>query len=91
MDYIKKIIESWNKTDNCINSNSEIFKWIQDLNKATEIEIKESTIINDTFWFYDDYRGEILNRRRSFFSILVCESLSMVVLFRNNLLLYNLK
>ena len=70
MDYIKKIIESWNKTDNCINSNSEIFKWIQDLNKATEIEIKESTIINDTFWFYDDYRGEILNRRRSFFSII---------------------
>lgn len=33
------------------------------------VKIQECSINNSSFWFYDDYRGEILNRRRSFFSI----------------------
>ena len=39
------------------------------INKNTYISIRECSINDSTFWFYDDYNGEILNRKRSFFSI----------------------
>ena len=47
----------------------ELLSWIQELNKTTHVRVQESSISNDSFWFYDDYNGEILNRKRSFFSI----------------------
>ncbi|MGM9978888.1 MAG: NDP-hexose 2,3-dehydratase family protein [Clostridium sp.] len=66
---IIKIIESWANEEGNVNSTNEIIEWINNINNTTEVSIKESCIDDSTFWFYDDYNGEILNRKRSFFSI----------------------
>jgi len=66
---IIKIIETWANKEGNINSIEEILEWIRSLNEKTEVSIKECSIDESTFWFYDDYNGEVLNRKRSFFSI----------------------
>lgn len=66
---IIKVIESWSNKKGNINTTEEILKWVTNLNETTEVSIKECDIDDSTFWFYDDYNGEILNRKRSFFSI----------------------
>ena len=66
---IKKLIESWSNESGNVNSTTELFDWINELNKTTYVNINECSINDSTFWFYDDYNGEILNRKRSFFSI----------------------
>ncbi|MBE5907627.1 MAG: dNDP-4-keto-6-deoxy-glucose-2,3- dehydratase [Lachnospiraceae bacterium] len=65
----KKIIESWASSEGKVVGTKDLFKWIEDLNNKTKVSIKEQSIIDDNFWFYDDYNGEVLNRKRSFFSI----------------------
>ena len=34
------------------------------------VNVRETSIYSSDFWFYDDYNGEILNRKRSFFSVI---------------------
>lgn len=63
------ILKSWKTEESTVNSTEELIKWIQNLNETTHVRIEETQITDDTFWFYDDYEGEILNRKRSFFSI----------------------
>ena len=63
------LLESWKNTEGNVNSTESIIDWIQEKNETTEVKIKEDSINDSTFWFYDDYNGEILNRKRSFFSI----------------------
>lgn len=65
----KKIIESWKNITGNVNSTESLLRWIEELNKTTIANVKECSINDSTFWFYDDYNGEILNRKRSFFSI----------------------
>lgn len=62
-------LKSWSMEDSEIKSTDDIIKWINELNKTTYVNIKECSINDSTFWFYDDYNGEILNRKRSFFYI----------------------
>ena len=69
MEYIEKILESWSREEGEINTTKELISWIKGLNEATYVNIKECSVNDSTFWFYDDYNGEILNRKRSFFSI----------------------
>jgi len=69
MNYVDKIIKSWATEESFINSTSSLIKWINELNSNTYVNIRECSINGSTFWFYDDYNGEILNRKRSFFSI----------------------
>lgn len=69
MNMIKLFIESWADNQGNVNKTEDLHKWIKDLNESTRVIIKEKTITEDTFWFYDDYSGEVLNRKRSFFSI----------------------
>lgn len=69
MNIVKDIIQSWHNVDGNVNSTSELLDWINDLNTKTYVNIKECSINDSTFWFYDDYNGEVLNRKRSFFSI----------------------
>lgn len=64
-----KIIESWANTEGNVYSTIELLDWIKTLNETTYVKIKECSINDSTFWFYDDYSGEVLNRKRSFFSI----------------------
>ena len=66
---IKSLIESWKNDEGNVNRTSDILSWIQELNSTTYVNINECSINDSTFWFYDDYNGEILNRKRSFFSI----------------------
>lgn len=65
----KKILESQRNKNGNITSIDEIFEWINKLNRDTIVNIEETSIKDDSFLFYDDYKGEILNRKRSFFSI----------------------
>lgn len=68
-DFIKKVIKSWANEEGNMNSTEDILSWIEELNKTTYVSINECSINDSTFWFYDDYNGEVLNRKRSFFSI----------------------
>lgn len=69
MGLILKIIKSWAAEEGKVNTTSELLEWIEDLNRNTFVNIRECCINDSSFWFYDDYNGEILNRKRSFFSI----------------------
>ena len=69
MSLIGKIIKSWAAEEGKVNTTSELLEWIEDLNRNTLVNIRECSINDSSFWFYDDYNGEILNRKRSFFSI----------------------
>lgn len=63
------IVRSWACTENAFNSNQELLDWIKLLNTNTKAIIEPCSIVDSSFWFYDDYNGEVLNRKRSFFSI----------------------
>lgn len=62
------LIRSWSVTEG-VEKTDDLLKWINDLNETTHVKITECSINKSDFWFYDDYNGEILNRKRSFFSI----------------------
>lgn len=79
---IKDFLMSWKTTDSDVNSTAEILTWIQKLNEETKVNIQEISVHKSSFWFYDDYKGEILNRKRSFFSI------TGMRYFRNDRFLY---
>lgn len=66
---IVDLIKSWKADESKITSTDELIDWIRKLNETTYVNIHECSINDSTFWFYDDYNGEILNRKRSFFSI----------------------
>lgn len=69
MNMIKSLIKSWADVEGKVNSSAALLDWINELNKTTYVNINEKSILTDSFWFYDDYNGEVLNRKRSFFSI----------------------
>lgn len=69
MEIIDEIISSWSDEYGNVNSTESILSWIEKLNKKTYVNINECSIASSTFWFYDDYNGEVLNRKRSFFSV----------------------
>lgn len=69
-DIMLKILQSWSNQSGVVNSTQDLLAWIQNLNETTAVQIQKTSIQDDSFWFYDDYKGEILNRKRSFFSIM---------------------
>lgn len=66
---VNYIVKSWKNKEGNVNKTKDVIDWINKLNEETFVEIKECKISDSTFWFYDDYNGEILNRKRSFFSV----------------------
>ncbi len=66
---VKDMIASWQNTEGNVNTTKELMDWISSLNKSTYVNISECSINDGNMWFYDDYNGEVLNRKRSFFSI----------------------
>lgn len=66
----EEFIQSWITEDGVDNTLEALLSWIEDLNRTTYVNIRECSIYESDFWFYDDYKGEILNRKRSFFSII---------------------
>lgn len=71
-EILTKIFSSWMCKEGNVNSTKDIIQWIQYLNKTTKVHITQEDISNQFFWFYDDYNGEILNQKRSFFSLKGC-------------------
>lgn len=69
MQIIKQLVHSWANQKGNVNSTDHLLTWIKDLNEITYVKINECSILDSSFWFYDDYNGEVLNRKRSFFSI----------------------
>ena len=69
MDIIERIIKSWSDEEGKVSTTEELLNWIEKLNHNTFVKIHECSISDSSFWFYDDYNGEVLNRKRSFFSI----------------------
>ena len=69
MSIVAQMIRSWADAKGKVNTTEELFDWINELNRTTYVNINETSITSDSFWFYDDYNGEVLNRKRSFFSI----------------------
>ena len=63
------LLASWANENGNVNTTEELLNWIQYLNEKTFVSIKECSINEGNMWFYDDYNGEVLNRKRSFFSI----------------------
>ncbi|MDR3363335.1 MAG: NDP-hexose 2,3-dehydratase family protein [Clostridiales Family XIII bacterium] len=68
-DTIRRILSSWQATEGGANSTASLLAWIREQNEATQVQVEPCSITDDSFWFYDDYNGEVLNRKRSFFSI----------------------
>jgi len=81
-DKIIKILESWANYEGNVHSLQDILKWVDNIKENTHVRIDQCSIYDSKFWFYDDYKGEILNIRRSFFSI------TGMRLFRNNRFIY---
>lgn len=67
---IPMIVRSWANEEGNVHSTEDLLRWITELNETTYVNISECSIDDDSFWFYDDRNGEVLNRKRSFFSIL---------------------
>lgn len=65
-----QVVDSLKCLDGNVNSTEDVLDWIKAKRDNTEVSIRKVQLTNDTFWFFDDTRGEILNRKRSFFSII---------------------
>lgn len=68
-EIVFKLVKSWANEKGNVNTTEELLEWIKELNENTYVSIKECNILDGSMWFYDDYNGEVLNRKRSFFSI----------------------
>ena len=66
---IYKIIESWANKKGNICTLDDILKWVDFIDRTTKVKISECSIDDSTFWFHDKVSGEIVNRKKSFFSI----------------------
>ena len=52
-----------------LNTIDNLLSWILLLNNDTYVRINESSLNDDDFWYYDVEKGEVTNRKNSFFSI----------------------
>lgn len=69
MNIIREIIKSWANEEGLVNSTEELLLWIKNLNETTHVSIKECSLEDSSFWFYDKQSGEICNHKQAFFSI----------------------
>lgn len=68
-DILFDLVYSWNCSDSGLNSNEQIYSWIEKRNKEIKVDIKEIALDNSNFWFFDKQNGEIKNKNNAFFSI----------------------
>ncbi len=66
-DILFDLVYSWNCSDSSINSNEQIYSWIEQRNKEIKVDIKEIALDNSNFWFFDKQNGEIKNKNNAFF------------------------
>ena len=58
-----KLFKSWKNTAGSINTLEGILDWIEQRRESTHVCVRECSISESAFWFYDDYNGEILNEK----------------------------
>ncbi len=66
---IIEILQSWNEKDSTVNSTESLHRWIKERNEQTKVEIEESKMEPDDFWFINESNGFIENKAKKFFSI----------------------
>lgn len=64
-----EFLQSWTKTEKTLNSTQEIIAWMSNQQEKTHIKISATTSDENSFWYYNEAKGTILNRAESFFSI----------------------
>ena len=64
-----KLLDSWSRTESPVSSTDDVFAWIAELNRNTHVKIEEIPFSKGNFWFYDKNKGEILNKKKKFFSV----------------------
>lgn len=69
MNLIASIIHSWENKNGNVNTTKDLMAWINNLNQTTSVSILESSIVNNSFWYYDSIQGEVTNIKKSFFTI----------------------
>ena len=62
-EYVKDWIVSWACKEGNVNKVTDIMNWVEEIRGKTRVYINECSINQSTFWFYDDYMGEITNRK----------------------------
>ena len=66
---ILKILKSWMVKTGTFGSTKDILDWVHSLNKKTTVNIKQSCLQDNEYWYYDAEKGCIQNRGGDFFSI----------------------
>ena len=71
---IRKLVKSWQKTENCIHTTQELLDWVKQLNQSIHVNIQKTSLGHQEFWFIDEETGILRNKNNSFFSIQGCLS-----------------
>ena len=66
---IIKILRSWMQTDGLINSTENLINWIGAMNQSVIVHVKESVMKPNEYWYFNENKGCIENKRKEFFSI----------------------
>lgn len=69
MSITYEMIKSWKNTDGTVNSMEDIFEWIEKRNSKLKVNIEKVDFSYDGFWYYDEQRGFIRNKKNSFFQL----------------------
>lgn len=86
----EKIIDmclvSW-QTEEGTERIEDLLSWVDRLNRSVKVEIVQTEMGENDFWFYDNSKGMIRNQNNSFFSICGLEShgVSQPVILQNEI------
>ena len=66
---ILKILKSWMIKEDTMNPTDEIMNWIEKMNDNTVVNVKESCLVENEYWYFNEEKGCIENRGNDFFSV----------------------
>ncbi|MBQ3516401.1 MAG: NDP-hexose 2,3-dehydratase family protein [Lachnospiraceae bacterium] len=69
MSITYEMIKSWKNTKGNVNSMDDIFQWIEKRNSKLTVNIEKVDFSYDGFWYYDEQKGYIKNKKNSFFQL----------------------
>lgn len=64
-----KILRSWMQKDGLMNSTENLINWIGAMNQSVIVHVKESVMRPNEYWYFNENKGRIENKRKEFFSI----------------------
>lgn len=66
---IIKILKSWKQRDSNVNSTESLSLWIHEMNQKIIVDVHEAEWAEGDDWFFNEEKGVIENKSKSFFSI----------------------